>query len=114
MLPGFDPRGIGRTTPRVDCFDSAEDYALFKKSTVLSKSFDIPPNANLTWTALEEQHKEWLALKEAEFTLCAEKMGDQLDYMGTSTVIRDIERMSEVLVSRSFPLFSNSLACRLT
>ena len=97
-LSGFDPRGIARTTPRVDCFESAEDYALFKKSTVLSQSFSIPPTQNVTWQSLLEQNKELRALKEVEFTLCAQKMGSELDYMGTSTVIRDIERMSAVLV----------------
>lgn len=102
LFPGFDPRGIARTTPRVDCFESAEDYALFKKSTVLSQSFNIPPN--VTWQSLLEQNKELRALKEVEFTLCAQKMGTELDYMGTSTVIRDIERMSAVLV-RLLPSF---------
>ncbi|KAL7411374.1 TAP-like protein-domain-containing protein [Mrakia frigida] len=101
---GFDPRGIARTTPRVDCFESAEEYALFKKSTVLSQSFNIPPNANLTWQSLLEQNKELRALKEVEFTLCAQKMGTELDYMGTSTVVRDIERMSAVLDGPDAPI----------
>ncbi|KAM0787663.1 hypothetical protein ACM66B_003726 [Microbotryomycetes sp. NB124-2] len=96
---GFDPRGIGRTRPRVECFDSARAYAQFKAGTVLERGFEVPPDPTSEEgrQVLLRQHQQLMALQQAEFAKCGEAMGDELKYMGTPTVVRDIEYMNTVL-----------------
>lgn len=36
-------------------------------------------------------------MQQTEFEKCREAMGDELKYMGTSTVVKDIEEMGRVL-----------------
>ncbi|ORY92735.1 TAP-like protein-domain-containing protein [Leucosporidium creatinivorum] len=98
-IVGFDPRGIRSTRPIVNCFGSAFDYELFKAGTVLERGFDLPPDptSDEGKQHLLDQHRRLLALQETEFKKCAETMGDELRYMGTSTVVRDIEEITRVL-----------------
>lgn len=44
------------------------------------------------------------ALKAAEFGLCDAKFGDELWFMGTTSVVKDIERMNSVIVRANFAL----------
>lgn len=85
--------------PRVDCFGSTESRAAFMRNTVLDRSFDLGPN--LTDPSLREnllrQQKEADALYQAQFEICGKAMGEQLRYMGTTTVVRDIDFMTTVL-----------------
>lgn len=46
---------------------------------------------------LVNQQREFLTLKETQAMLCAEHMGDELKYMGTATVVRDMDYMSKLL-----------------
>lgn len=96
---GFDPRGIRSTLPLVNCFGSALNYELFKAGTVLERGFDLAPDPTSDEGKLHllDQHRQLLALQEAEFNVCAETMGDELRYMGTSTVVRDIAEIVRVL-----------------
>lgn len=105
-LLGFDPRGIGATEPRVECFPSTLDYELFKSGTILERGFDIPgdPFEEEGRLHLLDQHRQLLAMQQAEFQKCEEAMGDQLRFMSTSTVVRDIEEMSRVLEGPDTPI----------
>jgi len=105
-LIGFDPRGIGRTRPKVLCFPTKLAYQLFKAGTVLDHGFNIPsdPFSVEGRFRLLEQHRELLALQQAEYERCAETMGDELRYMGTSTVVRDIEEMSRIFEGEDAPI----------
>ncbi|KAK4047005.1 hypothetical protein OIV83_005691 [Microbotryomycetes sp. JL201] len=96
---GFDPRGIGQTRPRVECFPSARAYAQFKAGTVLERGFEVPtnPSSDEGRKVLLRQHQALMALQETEFRKCRDSMGDELRYMGTPTVVRDIDYMNTVL-----------------
>lgn len=43
---------------------------------------------------LIEQHRQFLTLYETQAKLCAENMGEELKYMGTANVVRDIDFMT--------------------
>ena len=66
---------------------------------MLERGFDLAPEPKSAegLAHLLDQHRQLLALQETEFKKCGETMGDELKYMGTSTVVRDIEEMSRVL-----------------
>ncbi|KAJ7458948.1 hypothetical protein FB451DRAFT_1563798 [Mycena latifolia] len=99
-LLGFDPRGIGKTLPLVKCFDSPTDYSFFTANTVLQQGFTVRSSSNLSdpvlGEQLVEQSRQFLALKKGQAELCAHSMGDELRYMGTATVVRDIDFMARI------------------
>ncbi|KAJ7330409.1 hypothetical protein DFH08DRAFT_882587 [Mycena albidolilacea] len=99
-LLGFDPRGINKTEPQIQCFDSASDVNFFVANTVLQQGFTVASSSNLSDPAIEaqlvEQSREFLALKKSQAELCARNMGDELRYMGTATVVRDMDFMAKL------------------
>lgn len=98
-LIGFDPRGIGETRPKTQCFSHPQDYTLFTANTVFERSFEVPNPFNLshaTRESLVEQNRQYLALKEAQAELCAKNMGDELKFMGSANVVRDMDFMTRL------------------
>ncbi|KAJ6552931.1 TAP-like protein-domain-containing protein [Mycena capillaripes] len=97
---GFDPRGIHLTAPAVRCFANTPEFELFKANTVLEQGFTVPSIANLSDPALEAalgtQSREFIALKKAQGQICGKNMGDDLRYMGSATVVRDMAFMADV------------------
>ncbi|KAK0443957.1 uncharacterized protein EV420DRAFT_1484833 [Desarmillaria tabescens] len=99
-LIGFDPRGIGRSTPAIKCFSSVLEAQLFVANTVIEQGITVSSISNLSSPMLRdqliEQHKQFLALKKSQAESCGERMGDELAYMGTATVVRDMDLMSKI------------------
>ncbi|KAF9072802.1 hypothetical protein BDP27DRAFT_1400715 [Rhodocollybia butyracea] len=100
-IVGFDPRGIGSTRPATRCFSSLLENAVFFANTVIEQGITVSSISNLSsvllYDELVEQHRQFLALKQAQAELCRKNMGDELKYMGTATVVRDIDFMSKAL-----------------
>ncbi|KAI8989178.1 TAP-like protein-domain-containing protein [Trametes punicea] len=96
---GFDPRGIGETEPRTQCFPSPEAHSAFIANTVLERGYDVGPNLTdpLNRNHLIELQRDADALWQTQFNICAKTMGDKLRYMGTSTVARDIAFIASLL-----------------
>ena len=84
--------------PTVQCFAPSQ-YNQFKKNTILQHSFDVGPNLSDPFTRdhLLIQQREADALYKTQFEVCARTMGDNLKYMGTSTVSRDIDFITTAL-----------------
>ncbi|KAJ7077615.1 hypothetical protein C8R44DRAFT_689517 [Mycena epipterygia] len=99
-LLGFDPRGINKTSPQVQCFNNPTDWNFFLANTVLQQGFTVASSSNLSNPAIEaqlvEQSREFLALKKTQAELCAKNMGNELRYMGTATVVRDLDFMAKI------------------
>ncbi|KAJ6461039.1 TAP-like protein-domain-containing protein [Mycena sanguinolenta] len=96
----FDQRGLGRSTPKVNCFGSALKYQLFKTNTVFETTFSLPrdPFSAAGRAVLVEQQKEALALEETQGALCEQTIGaEALGYMSTTTTIYDMEEISRVM-----------------
>ena len=74
-LVGFDPRGIGQSTPIV-CHDNLQAYI----------AADPTPDSQAEWDNLEQQTK---TLAEG----CAQRYGTLLQHVGTKDVARDLDRM---------------------
>ncbi|KIK70241.1 hypothetical protein GYMLUDRAFT_547834 [Collybiopsis luxurians FD-317 M1] len=100
-LIGFDPRGIGSTRPATRCFSSAAEEVLFFANTVIEQGITVSSISNfsspLLYDELVEQHQKFLALKQTQAELCRKNMGDDLRYMGTATVVRDIDFMAKAI-----------------
>ncbi len=99
-LISWDPRGIGKTRPVVDCYKSPGAQKLALSNTVAERTFTIPAKADI-WTdegfaVLVEQQREAMALWEMQATICNESMGAEvLKYMGTTTLIKDLEYIKD-------------------
>ena len=102
----FDPRGIGRTNPAVNCYDphhprsarAAQREVL--SGTVLDKTFEIPlkPSSEEGRATMVHQQKEALSLMQLQGELCSENMGaETLKWMGTTTLIRDMEHLKNAI-----------------
>ncbi|KAJ3995923.1 hypothetical protein F5050DRAFT_1823248 [Lentinula boryana] len=100
-LIGFDPRGIGSTRPTTRCFSSPLSSTAFFANTVIEQGITVSSISDLSspllYDELVEQHRQFLAVKEAHAELCGKVMGDELRYMGTATVVRDIDFMSKII-----------------
>ncbi|KAK1220806.1 hypothetical protein PQX77_016377 [Marasmius sp. AFHP31] len=100
-LVGFDPRGVGKTTPSTRCFESTQEFRKFLANTVVERGLNIPSTRDLSAPSLRQslvaQYTEFVELKKKQGERCKKSMGDDLKYMGSATVARDIEFMSRVL-----------------
>ncbi|KAG8724733.1 hypothetical protein FRC09_015206 [Ceratobasidium sp. 395] len=111
---GFDPRGIGATTPTVKCFESRASMDEFYRNTVFELGHTQPPNTTTSTPGNSEalfarqrafddivaQQRQALALFETQAKLCTKNMpngGAALKYMGTASVVRDIAFMTDLL-----------------
>lgn len=85
--------------PSVQCFRSGMPYSEFKYNTVLERGYEYSSNMSpdeLKDAILAQQY-EADALYKTQFNICAQRMGDELKYMGTTTVARDVAFMAETL-----------------
>ncbi|KAG9090712.1 hypothetical protein FRC06_000915, partial [Ceratobasidium sp. 370] len=111
---GFDPRGIGATTPTVKCFESRASMDEFYRNTVFELGHTQPPNTTVSvadssdalfrrqraFDDIVSQQRQALALFETQAKLCTKNMpnsGAALNYMGTASVVRDIAFMTDIL-----------------
>ncbi|KZW03064.1 hypothetical protein EXIGLDRAFT_728593 [Exidia glandulosa HHB12029] len=105
-IVGFDPRGIARSRPVVNCFPTKLHHQTFKLNTPLDRSFDLPPDPSSPegYDSLLRQWASWRALYATQYQICGETMGEELKYMGTATVVRDIDYMAKVFDGKSAPI----------
>ena len=85
--------------PRTKCLNAWITYADYKRNTILERSFDFSSNSSLEEIRHDiiVQQRELNALMKTVFEVCDRTMGDQLKYMGTTTVVRDIDLMAKAL-----------------
>ncbi|WP_346294036.1 alpha/beta hydrolase [Sphaerothrix gracilis] len=97
-LIGFDPRGVGASTPALDCFTDAQREADVKISTLNSGVDDY---TDAETRQLYEQ--------------CAERSGgeDVLAHVGTRDVARDMDLLRAVLGDEKLTFLGQSYGTRL-
>lgn len=96
---GFDPRGINLTRPYVSCFANAAEEQLFM-ARARDFRLDLPVTLEKYGDVRADAHRqleETQALTDAMAAKCIERTGDALRYMGTDFVVRDIDRLSQII-----------------
>ncbi|KAH8102176.1 Alpha/Beta hydrolase protein [Cristinia sonorae] len=105
---GFDPRGVGETVPQTRCFNDGNtgSYANFIRNTVLERGYDVASNMSTAElrSMLLVKTAEADALLRTQFEICRQNMGEELRYMGTSTVVRDLDFMSKIFDGTDAPI----------
>lgn len=134
-LIGFDPRGVNLTRPAMECFpvraeacrimsfpenaylQTGFDAQVYHSVTEYRDWFDLPVNASTTdiGADLHRQIAAATAAFQSAASQCAELTGDELAYMGTEAVVRDLEYMAKLFddgpvnfwgLRSAFPVFS--------
>ncbi|KAG8880549.1 hypothetical protein FRB97_000719 [Tulasnella sp. 331] len=103
----WDPRGIGRTTPAVNCYGSANEQKAALLNTVAERTFSITsdPWSKEGRAVLVQQQREALAIWQMQATICNQTMGvDVLKYMGTTTLIKDMEYLKNAIDGLDAPI----------
>lgn len=97
-LVGFDPRGVGDSTPELDCYSDAE-----REDDAMFSSFDSGPDV---WTGDETKQL---------YEQCAGRSGgeDALTHVGTRDVVRDMDVLREVLGDDKLTFAGTSYGTRL-
>ncbi|MDV8071427.1 alpha/beta fold hydrolase [Rhodococcus sp. IEGM 1366] len=97
-LIGFDPRGVGASTPAIDCFTDAENEAGEAYTTVLTGSRTLSDDGS---RGLVER--------------CAERSGgdDVLAHVGTRDAARDMDILRVVLGDEKLSYLGQSYGTRL-
>lgn len=97
-LIGFDPRGVGASTPALDCFTDAEREADATLSTLNSGVEDYT----------EDETRRL-------YKKCAERSGgeDVLAHVGTRDVVRDMDVLRAVLGDKKLTFAGSSYGTRL-
>lgn len=74
--------------------------------TVLERGFDLHPNPHSPEgrAHITQQWAAWRSLYAAQYRICGEKYGEELKYMGTSTVVRDIAYMADLFDGPNSPM----------
>ncbi|MDT0444231.1 alpha/beta hydrolase [Streptomyces johnsoniae] len=92
-LIGVDPRGVGASTPALDCYTDAE-----RENDALSAKFNVT----------EEQTRQWMRQ-------CAERTGSEefLSHVGTRDAARDMDVLRAVLGDEELSYLGTSYGSRL-
>ncbi|KAF8335935.1 TAP-like protein-domain-containing protein [Cantharellus anzutake] len=103
-IVSFDPRGVGLTMPRIDCFNSTDEEQQFWNGTVVYQSNNgLEAKGNFTSSnqtdpdvvAFWKQEPEVDSLLGQVGQLCLQMNGDNLEFVGTAAVVRDIIAMAD-------------------
>jgi hypothetical protein len=104
-------------SPRTKCFPDNLSHQLLYENTPFVQTYTVPVTGNLSdpsnHVSLTEQSRQFLAVAEARANLCSENMDvEDLRYMGTATVVRDMELMTRVFDGDGAKMYAQDLCDR--
>ncbi|KAG8748339.1 hypothetical protein FRC10_005886 [Ceratobasidium sp. 414] len=104
-IVSWDPRGINGTTPGVDCFASqtAQDIAFAHTYSDIgfeARNLSDPIDRAVYTQQVRRADAENAVIAE----LCLNRAGEALRHVGTATVVRDLELLSQVIEGPETPV----------
>ena len=84
----------------MNCYGSARAYAIAMAGSVNAETFDVPPDpfSEAGTRHLVTQQREAQGMLQVQADMCGDKMGaDVIKYFGTTTIIRDMDRINTIL-----------------
>jgi pimeloyl-ACP methyl ester carboxylesterase len=107
---GFDPRGTGKSYPRISCFGRPSLYQLFKANTVLERGPEL--GSNMTDPVAQKQLLQYISeldvLVQSQYGLCSHSTANDLRYVGTTYVAKDIDYITTLLEGKDALLYAQS------
>ncbi|EIN12791.1 acid protease [Punctularia strigosozonata HHB-11173 SS5] len=107
-LVGFDPRGVNKTLPYVSCFESKLDQALFSAQHN-EFSLELPTNVTDANKERVQDHIQTqlggiLAAYRSLAPKCVERTGEEISFVGTDYVVRDIDYLANLIEGEDKPI----------
>ncbi|KAL8291844.1 hypothetical protein RQP46_002102 [Phenoliferia psychrophenolica] len=106
-IVGFDPRGINLSTPHISCFPDKLSEHIFNSRapalnipvnfTSISSATGVPSNPAIVISDLEAQVRAAEATFAALYVNCGERSGEAAAFVGTQSVVKDIDFLSRTL-----------------
>lgn len=97
---GWDPRGVGQSTPVIKCFNNTDEELAFYASTPLvatgfevKHGFSNPDDVAFLYNQTDNFDQWLIELGQR----CAQLSGDGLKYVGTAAVVRDMVGMADLI-----------------
>ncbi|KAF8314514.1 alpha/beta-hydrolase [Clavulina sp. PMI_390] len=102
-IVSWDPRGLNNSSPRIDCFPDKRTQDIFD----LENGIELQVG-NLSTVSAQESLRAQLYRAHAQNTLiaelCDEHVGEFLNYVSTTAVVRDLEFFASVLEGKDAPV----------
>jgi hypothetical protein len=103
---GWDPRGVGMTHPRADCFASGADEGAFWEGTIPAAGLEARGN----FTDPADLEAFYAQVPEVDGLLhdlglkCVAYSPDTFQYLGTAATVRDMVALHDYLVGPDKPV----------
>ncbi|CAE6474631.1 unnamed protein product [Rhizoctonia solani] len=105
-IVSWDPRGIGQTVPRADCFATGTEENLFWEGTIPRAGLEARGNFTdqVDIDAFYEQEDEVDVLLEELGKRCVAYSPDTFQYIGSAAGVRDMIAMHDILEEPNKPI----------
>ncbi|CAE6461451.1 unnamed protein product [Rhizoctonia solani] len=105
-IVSWDPRGVGETVPRADCFATGTEENLFWEGTIPRAGLEARGNFTdqVDIDAFYEQVDEVDVLLEELGKRCVAYSPDTFQYIGTAAAVRDMIAMHDILEGPNKPI----------
>ncbi|QRV81714.1 Abhydrolase domain-containing protein [Ceratobasidium sp. AG-Ba] len=105
-IVSWDPRGVGKTYPRADCFATGTEEAAFWEGTIPHAGLEARGNftEQMDINAFYEQVPEVDGLLIKLGQKCLEYSPDTFQYVGTAAVVRDLVALNDYLEAPDKPV----------
>ncbi|CEL63020.1 Carboxylesterase B OS=Mycobacterium tuberculosis GN=caeB PE=3 SV=1 [Rhizoctonia solani AG-1 IB] len=105
-IVSWDPRGVGRSLPRAECFKSGTEENAFWEGTIPRAGLEARGNftEQRDVDAFYEQVDEVDVLLEELGKKCIAYSPDTFQYIGTAAVVRDMVAMHDILEGSNKPI----------
>ncbi|EJT98620.1 hypothetical protein DACRYDRAFT_118445 [Dacryopinax primogenitus] len=82
---GFDPRGINNSEPKIECWATEEERAVFHRAIL-----KLPSDAKSSLAEVDAWYEVWAKG-------CSERSGEAIKHVSTAFVARDVDQLREAL-----------------
>lgn len=106
MTPGWDPRGVGDTVPRAECFETRAEERKFWQGTIPSVGIEARGN----FTDQRDLDEFYSQVDEVDTLLkeygqrCIAYSPDTFQYIGSAAAVRDMIAMHDLLEGKDKPV----------
>ncbi|GAB1523590.1 hypothetical protein RhiTH_006740 [Rhizoctonia solani] len=103
---GWDPRGVGQTIPRIECFQTGQEQVAFWNGSIVENGLDVRGN----FTSQNDLDDFYAQVDQVDHYLqrfgkqCLATNADALKHVGTAATVRDMVAIHDILEGPDKPV----------